>query len=101
MQEINLGALTTAVQKAEKINKSSVTLHVKKKNNEEDKTDNNYSSCRIQLSEENKARIDLLRFSDDIEFESRTQIVNMIIARYFEEHSQNISLSIKSLMKKL
>lgn len=101
MQGINLGALTTAVQKADKHNKKETPIKVENKSLEEESPDNNYTNCRIQLSEANKERIDLLRFNDDIEFKSRTQLVNVIIARYFDEHSQNISSSIKSLMKKL
>ncbi|MDY3119419.1 hypothetical protein [Porphyromonas somerae] len=99
MQELNLGALTTSVQKSSSGEGQEANPTTKKKSS--NAKSEAYSSSRIQLSEENRDRIDLLRLSDGIDVTSRTQLVNAIIAEYFDEHSENISASIKSLLEKL
>lgn len=99
MHDIKLGALTSSVQKSSS-GETEETIRPSKKQSLELKPEA-YSSSRIQLSEENKARIDLLLLSEDIKFRSRTQLVNVIIAQYFDEHSETISSSIQSLFEKL
>lgn len=101
MSDINLGALTSSVQRgiADNNNRGKETLANQKSIKEY--TPPAYGLCRVQLTEENRKRIDLMRISDEVESVSRTQIVNQIIAQYFDENSESISSNIKDVLDRL
>ncbi len=101
MNDINLGALTTSVQRGGLTNNDREKEELTSSKSIKEDDPQTYSLCRVQLTEENKKRIDLMRISDEIEFVSRTQIVNQIIAQYFEANSESISSNIKNVLDRL
>lgn len=56
--------------------------------------------CRVILSKENTARIDLMRISSEDSL-SRPEMVNMIIEHYFEERAQKLSVNIQTIIDNL
>lgn len=58
-------------------------------------------NVRVDLTPDNVVRLELLRFSDEMKFIPRSQIVNQIIQQYFEEHTDDLSASIQSILSKL
>ncbi|TFH93954.1 hypothetical protein [Porphyromonas levii] len=58
-------------------------------------------NVRVDLTTDNVVRLELLRFSDEMKFIPRSQIVNQIIEQYFEEHTEDLSASIQSILKNL
>lgn len=126
--KINLAALTTQVQKGEKAVKkensleaisseeeiigASPTMPPESQELEESSSERTtqietkerkrplVSPCRIPLSKENIARIDLMRISNE-NCPSRPEMVNMIIEHYFEERAQKLSVNIQTIIDNL
>ncbi len=101
MSEINLGALTAETQKIRK--GIDANYDTEKASGERiiptDDKGEDVAVTRIVLTEANRKNLDILRLSSPDTALSRTELVNRIIAQYFEDHSDVITTNIKSLLR--
>ena len=116
MQEINLGALTDSVQK-NSLTQDSMENHLDMPTNDLSNESSSLSKeddnvveaesneegviiARVLLTPENQKLLDLYRFSNPEKYLSRSQLVNAIIESFLNEHIEEITTNVKSILER-